>query len=179
MFIKTSSTTKNGKRYPYYQVVSSYRENGKIKHKRIANLGHLTEKDIDNLIKGLQRIRKKPFSLQEAKLKHKRTLIFGQIHVLDQLWQRFGISEILCDCAGDLDKVQFDIAPYIKLMTFFRLLNPGSELKLTEWFGRIYFPEIRVLEYHKLLRSLGYVVRIKDGIERKLLRNRRIYFIWK
>ena len=177
MFIKTSSTTKNGKKYPYYQVVHSYRADGKVKHKVIANLGRLLEKDIDNLIKGLQRIRKQPLSLQQAQLKHSRTLIFGQIYVLDHLWEQLGISQILSSCSASLTNVQFPIAPYIKLMTFFRLLQPGSELRLaSEWFSKIYFPQIRVLEYHKLLRALGYLTRIKEEVERRLFERQKDLF---
>lgn len=177
MFLKICLSTKNGKTYPYYQIVQSYRENGKVKHKRIANIGNISEKDADNLIRGLQKIKKKPISLEEAKLRHKKILIFGEIEILNYLWDRLEISEILSSCCSlGLKNVQFDIAPYIKVMTFFRLLEAGSELKLAEWFPKIYLPEITVLEYYKLLRALGYVTRIKNEIEKQLFQKQKDLF---
>lgn len=176
MFIKTCKRTKNNKTYTYYQIVHSYREKGNIKHKVIASLGQLSQKDVDTLIRGLNRIKNKPLSLEEANLQCKKILILGEIEILDYLWDQLEISQILSCCAAALERVQYDIAPYIKLMTFYRLLNPGSELQLTEWFSDIYFPEIKILEYHKLLRSLGYVIRIKDDIEKKLFEKQKDLF---
>lgn len=177
MFIKACKSIKNGKTYIHYQIAHSYRENGKVKHKLIANLGKLSERDVDSLIRGLQRIKQKPISLEEALLKHKKVLIFAEIAVLEHLWRQLDLGAILSDCAKrGLENVQFDLAPYLKLMSFCRLLHPGSELELTEWFSKIYFPDLRVLEYHKLLRSLGYAMRIKDEVERKLFERQKDLF---
>lgn len=58
MFIKRCySTTQKVRRY-YYQLVESYRQKNKIKHRVIANLGSLSIEKIDSLIKGLTRFKK-------------------------------------------------------------------------------------------------------------------------
>ena len=177
MFIKACKSIKNGKTYIHYQIAHSYRENGKVRHKLIANLGRLSERDVDSLIRGLQKIKEKPISLEHARLRHKKVLLFAEIAVLEHLWQQLDLGAIISECAGErLEDVQFDLAAYLKLMIFCRLLHPGSELKLTEWFSDIYFPDLRVLEYHKLLRSLGYAMRIKDEVERKLFDRQKDLF---
>jgi transposase len=177
MFIKACKRIKNGKTYTYYQIVQSYRQNGSVKHKIIANLGNPSNQDIDSLIKGLKRLQSESISIQEAELKHKEVLVFGEIIVLDFIWNKLDISSIISLCADkSLTNVKFNITPYIKLMTIFRLIKAGSELQLTGWFKNIYFPDIRVLEYHKLIRSLGYVIRIKPDIEKQLFEKQKDLF---
>ena len=176
MFIKTCKSIKNGKTYFHYQIVSSYRENGKIKHKLIANLGTPSEQDINSLIKGLNRLKKEPLPLEQAQLLCRKIVSFGEFAVLDHIWQKMDISTIIHNSALALPQLQFDIAPYIKLMVFQRLIDPGSELHLAENFKDMYFPELDILEYHKLLRSLGYVIRIKDGIEKQLFEKQKDIF---
>lgn len=176
MFIKTCKSKKSGKTYLHYQIVQSYRENGKVRHKLIANLGTPSEQDINSLIRGLNRIRETPISLEQAQLQCKKILAFGELAVLDYLWQKMDIDTIIHNCTQSLPKVQFDISPYIKLMVFHRLLNPGSELHLAECFKGIYFPDCDVLEYHKLLRSITYVMRNKDQIEEQLFKKQKDIF---
>jgi len=179
MFIKKCKSIKNGKSYYHYQIAHSYRDNGKIKHKTIANLPHLSESDISSLIRGLQKLQASPLTLKQAELHCKKIIDFAPIEVLNHIWDTLEISTIIRQAlqnSGALVKIKFDLIPYIKLLTFFRLLNPGSELKLSKWFLNIYFPELKVLEYHKLLRSLGYVMRIKNEIETLLFEKQKDLF---
>lgn len=177
MFIKACKSIKNGKTYIHYQIAHSYREDGKIKHKLIANLGGLSDRDVDSLIRGLKKIKQKPICVEDAQLRHKKIISFAEIAVLEHLWQQLGISGIIASCAGkSLQNVEWDIAVYLKLMSFCRLLHPGSELKLAEEFAGLYFPELRVLEYHKLLRSLSYAIRIKDEVEQALFARQKDLF---
>jgi len=58
MFVKRSYSTKQKVRHYYYQLVESYRQGDKIKHRIIANLGPLSTEKIDSLIKSLNRFKK-------------------------------------------------------------------------------------------------------------------------
>lgn len=62
MFIKKCYSTVTVRR-PHYQLVESFREGKKIKHRVIANLGYLTEEEIDRLIGSLNRLKIKPYKL--------------------------------------------------------------------------------------------------------------------
>jgi hypothetical protein len=58
MFIKRCYSTKQDIRRYYYQLVESYRQKDKIKHRLIANLGPLSVEKIGSLIKSLTRFKK-------------------------------------------------------------------------------------------------------------------------
>jgi hypothetical protein len=66
MFIKRCySTVTARKPYYHYQLVESFREGKKVKHRVIANLGSLTDDEINRLIKSLNRLRTNPYKLKE------------------------------------------------------------------------------------------------------------------
>lgn len=67
MFIKRCYSTITAKKaYYHYQLVESFREGEKVKHRVIANLGSLTDNEIDKLIKSLNRLKIKPYKLKES-----------------------------------------------------------------------------------------------------------------
>ena len=50
MFLKTQTVKKpNGKSYTYYRLAESYRENGKVKHRILAELGALKPDEVEYL----------------------------------------------------------------------------------------------------------------------------------
>ncbi|MBU1895471.1 IS1634 family transposase [Patescibacteria group bacterium] len=176
MFIKRCITKRGAKTYHHYQIVKSYREDGKTRHQVLANLGVLSQKTIDTLIRGLNRIKEKPYSLIETGLKSKKVLAYGDVQVLVALWDRLGISKIINRHLRKKCKASFDVAAYALLMTIHRLINPGSKLALTDWFMKIDFPQISDLDYLKLLRSLAYVYRVKDEVEADLFQAQQNLF---
>lgn len=95
MFIKKCKSIKNGKSYFHYQIAHSYRDNGKVKHKIIANLPRLSESDINSLIRGLQKLKTSPPSLKDAELHCKKILEFAPIEVLNHIWDKLEISTII------------------------------------------------------------------------------------
>jgi len=175
MFIKTCTTTKGGRSYKHYQIVESYRDNKVVRHSVIANLGSLPQKSIDSLIRGLNRLKDKPLSLQEAVLQSKRIFEYGTVSVLRSLWNRLGVSKIIWKHLKST-KVSFDVASYALLMTVHRLIDPSSKLKLTDLFQKIDFPEIEHLDYQKILRSLVYLYKQKDLIEEDLFEQQKNLF---
>jgi hypothetical protein len=47
MYLKTQTVKKaNGKSYTYYRLAESYRENGKVKHRILAELGALAPEEV-------------------------------------------------------------------------------------------------------------------------------------
>lgn len=66
MFIKKCYSTITKVRHPHYQLVESFREGRKVKHRVIANLGFLTEEEMDRLIRSLNRLKDKPYKLEKC-----------------------------------------------------------------------------------------------------------------
>jgi len=57
MFFKRVTKIFNGLPYTYILLTEGYREEGKVKHRTIANLGRLSLQELDGLIQGLQRLK--------------------------------------------------------------------------------------------------------------------------
>ncbi len=50
MYLKTQTVKKaNGKSYTYYRLAESYREDGKVKHRILAELGALKPEEVEYL----------------------------------------------------------------------------------------------------------------------------------
>ena len=72
MYIDTSYSFQHGKSYVRYLLRESYRENGKVKHRTIANLSHCSQEEIAALKLALKYKDKliKLGSIDEIKTKH-------------------------------------------------------------------------------------------------------------
>ena len=46
MYVDSAYSTQRGKSYPHHLLRESFRENGKLKHRTLANLSHCTDEDI-------------------------------------------------------------------------------------------------------------------------------------
>ncbi len=102
MFVKiTKSKDKK-----YVQIVKSYRENGKVKHKIVLNLGRLDIVENSKMIKDLSvRLAEVTgIGLDISSLSGGDTLNYGFI-AYKKLWESFGIHSILSskDIAGNID----------------------------------------------------------------------------
>ena len=95
MFIKRSYSTKTKKRYYHYQLVESVRMGSVKKHRVIANLGALTDDEIDRLIRSLNKCKTRPYTLQEAKLKHKKLYHYLDCYVVKVIWDRLKLGEVI------------------------------------------------------------------------------------
>ena len=136
MFIKKSYSTKRKKKVPYYQVVESYRENAKIKHRVLANLGHLSDKHIDRLVKSLNKQKKEPYEL--AQINHEDQYSWGDVYLLSAMWDKLGIGDLINKYLSD-KKTEYDIARSALLMVLNRCIAPKSKLSVCEWQHTIYF----------------------------------------
>jgi ribosomal protein L5 len=90
MFVKV---TKSGK-YEYVQLVSSYRENGAVKHKVLLNLGRLDQIENNESIKRLA-IRLQELSGVKGKVDLSKSseaeiINWGYV-VYRKIWQEFGL----------------------------------------------------------------------------------------
>ncbi len=97
MYVDTSHTKQNGKVYTRHLLRTSYRENGKVKHKTIANLSSCSDDEI-NAIK--------------LALKHKHNLVepVSIADVQTSLGKRIGAAWVLSflaqpDCAYASERV--------------------------------------------------------------------------
>ena len=107
MFVKKSYSTKAKRQIPYYQLVQSYREGKKVKHRVLANLGPLSDAEIDQIIHSLNRLKKNPYLLDDPRFKHRKQFAYGDAYLISAFWHRLDLVKIIQQLLG-MAKVEFD-----------------------------------------------------------------------
>lgn len=166
MYVDTSHIKRNQKVYTRHLLRSSFRENGKVKHKTIANLSDCSEAEI-NAIK--------------LALKHKDNLSaigstidieivlgkrIGAVWMLYSLANRLGISKALG--AGPDARLAL-------LQVIARIVDQGSRLSAVRFAQRHAVCEILgidKLDEDDLYRNLAWLAEKQEDIEKKLFKNR-------
>lgn len=136
--------------YTYGQLVESYRRSdGMPTQKVVANLGRLTEVQIENFRAALeasrsgQRVfldqRQLPVAAHFVKPTH--NLRYLDVAVLRELWLEWGLHSIFEEL---LSKTAAEVAPgdVIAALTFQRCVDPGSKLHAERWFPTTSLPEL-------------------------------------
>ena len=166
MYIDISTVTaKNGKKYKRVLLRQSYRENGKVKKKTIANLSSLPEKSI-NIIKSNVGAKKNNSPLVELNDVHADSgLKFGALYVLYTMLQRIGVVDAIGTCQNGMLIIWLICA---------RILFQGSRLKSSRLSKQYAVKSIigtDNLNVQLLYKALDWLCQKQDEIEKTLLSN--------
>jgi transposase len=170
MFVKiTKSKDKK-----YVQIVKSYRENGKVKHKIVLNLGRLDIAENSKMIKdlSLRLAEVTGIGLDISSLSGGDILNYGFV-AYKKLWESFGINSILNseDIKGNID---YSLNDTSFLMSLTHLLDPQSKLSAYNHKNRyLGLPDVKL---HNLYRSLNILSNNKEKIEEELFYRKRDLF---
>lgn len=175
MFIKRCYSTLNRKAKIHYQLVHSYYDNGTSRHRVIANLGSLSEKEINSLIKSLNRLKSQPFTLAQARLAHKQIYVYGSAFVLRELWKRLEIDQVFSRALRRF-KMKFDACGIALMLAINRCLDPMSKLSFSRWQRKVYVQAIPRYDYEDILRCLHYLSQVKDEVEAELFERQKTLF---
>src|SRR5262249_44898650 len=103
MHVRISRVTRNGKTYAYAQLVESYRRpDGVPAHRVVANLGHLSPTQIDNLRTALAAGREGEHvaiarTPARAPRRPQANLQYLDLAVLLELWREWDLHRLLTD----------------------------------------------------------------------------------
>jgi len=172
MFLKIS----HSRGHFYLQLVHSYREKDKIKHKILANLGRF-----DSLVGNQQLIRlgERFLSIAQAKsariwkIEEEERLIYGHV-VYQRLFEKWNLAELIKGLMSK-SRCSFDGPAALHLLLVDRLLSPQSKLKSFERQSR-YYDTRQAIPLHVLYRCLDVLAAGKDEIEETLFSRRRDIF---
>ncbi len=151
MFLRVSQVKRKNKSYAYVQLVESYRrkEDGLPAHRVVANLGQLSELEIDNLRLAISASKtnqkvvvsklSKATSLKISK--PQSNLVYLDLVVLFEIWNQLGIQKTLRD-ALSLDTAKVPVDTIIAILCLHRCQDPGSKLSATRWYKTTALPEI-------------------------------------
>jgi len=133
MFVKVTPRKKAGKTYYYAELVESYRDNGKIKHKRILYFGSVDQDTAQRLKVAFS----KDFDsfTNIDKVDFSTAVPYGNFFLINSLCSQLGIFDAFkSNFVSHDNHVSVNTAvEYIKAMVFQRIIQPDSKLALTEW----------------------------------------------
>lgn len=174
MFVRLKRGGNQQHPHDYLQLVESYRENGRPKHRVLGNLGRLdclvNSGKVDSLIRSLAR-----FSETVGVLSHGRasgvsscqSRSWGPPLVFGRLWERQGLPEVVGRLAEGR-KFQFDLERAVFAMALHRLCEPGSDLQCSQWVRTVEAPEFASLQLQHFYRSCGFLAEVRGALEREL-----------
>ncbi|MDU9005711.1 IS1634 family transposase [Sedimentitalea todarodis] len=159
--------TRSGGRQ-YLQLVEGYRnEQGKVRHRVVANLGRLEElkpAKLDPLIGGLNRALGRsenpafPVEIESSKA-------YGNVFALHELWMDLGLDRAL-GRAMRSGRRKIDVEALVRAMVFNRLCDPTSRLGCLRWLHTVAMPEMPAkVEHHHLLRAMDALMDNVDRVE--------------
>lgn len=98
------------------------------------------------------------------------TFILGPLLVLEKMFEKTGIDEVLDKIAEKHPKLGFDLRKLVFTMVASRFVKPGSKLKIFEHWQNRFFPEMLFgdIQLHQLYRALAVLEKHKDEIEMDL-----------
>jgi hypothetical protein len=116
----------------YLKIVSSYREDGKVKHRVIANLGRLDQLQSDgfgSVIDGLHKLFKSDKYVDITTINEQGcdSLNYGWIFY-KKIWDSYNLDHFFDELSGE-SKIEFDLKSIIFSLVINRTLHPTSKLK--------------------------------------------------
>ncbi|MDZ7711544.1 MAG: IS1634 family transposase [Roseovarius sp.] len=167
--------TRSGGRQ-YLQLVEGYRnEQGKVRHRVVANLGRLEDLSpakLDPLINGLNRALGRsentafPVEIESSKA-------YGNVFALHELWSDLGFDRAL-GRAMRSGRRQIKADALVRAMVFNRLCDPASKLGCLRWLDTVAMPDMPAkVEHHHLLRAMDALMDNVDRVETELARQIR------
>jgi hypothetical protein len=172
MFVRIN---KSGERR-YLQVVESYRnEDGKPRHRVVANLGRvdgMEEGHLDALIRGLCRVagRDEPTGLE---IEHEPAKAFGDVFALHALWKDLGFDHALARGMRS-GRRKIEVEALVRAMVFNRLCDPTSKLGCLRWLDTVAMPDMPAkVDHQHLLRAMDALMDNVDRVEAELAKQIR------
>jgi len=174
MFLKT--TISQG--HKYLQIIQSYRKDGKVKHRVVANLGRadaVANSGWENIITAIQKyLNKNQSKFRDiSTLKEKARVNYGYI-VYKKLWDKYSLTKLLDELVG-ASKIEYDFSTIVFSLVIDRLLIASSKRSF-------YINRDRYLEYdeqlrlHQVYRVLDILSANKEKIEEDIFhRNRNLF----
>jgi Transposase DDE domain len=148
MYIDTAKSTRAGKTYIRHLLRDSYREDGKVNHRTIANLGSCSEEEIAAMKLALKHKGNLALLGTAENVHLKQGPRFGAVWALNQVATRLGISQALGgDRQGKLALLQI----------MARVITQGSRLSA-----------LRMSQSHAVSEVLGLYGINKDALYRNL-----------
>jgi len=167
MFVDIAKSHQNGKTYTRALIRDSYRENGKVKHRTIANISKCTLEEINAIRLALKYKGKlADFILEQNEIQMEQGLSVGAVFVLHKIAQELGIVKAL----GSTEEAKLSL-----WMILTRLIEPGSRLgnvRLAQRHAAVDVLGLDAFNEDNLYGALDWIGTKQPVIEKRLFQNR-------
>jgi len=157
MFLKRTRVRSGGRQYAYAQVVESYWDNGKPRHRVLLSLGRIDQVDpemIVRLAKSLAQLAPGVTVVEGPEDVHAQgAKSCGHTWALTQLWEELGLGRCLRELVQGR-RIRFDLEAAVRAMVLGRLSCPGSERKVLAWREGVELAGSETLRLQHLYRTL-------------------------
>jgi len=138
MFPRVSRVRSGKNTYQYLQLLETYRENGRVRQRLVANLGRvdLLGEKIDKLVRSLRRYCRDRFVVP-GEIASRSCAVWGPIRVARHLWEEVGLGRAIARLCGS-PRQKLDAAEAAFVLVANRLTDPTSEHGLARWLEHTY-----------------------------------------
>ena len=160
MHLNINKVRRGDKVHCYARLVESYRrkKDGKPTIRVLANLGKLSEREIENFRLALATSRDGStlLSMETLGVDHQHTVVeslsYLDVAVALELWRDSGLDQLLSDLA-DESRVEVPASEMGAVLAIHRLLCPGSKRSAQRWFTRTALPSLLGIEHAQFNNS--------------------------
>ncbi len=182
MFVRIKTLHANHRTYQYVHIVENHWENGQVRQRLLGSLGRLDQLqasgDLRRVIEGLvtqcPAVRLREAEQQES-LAVDSDRVWGPVLIFERLWQELGLQELLQELARGR-RSDFDLERCAFALVLQRLLQPASDRRGAEWIKTVEARGFAALRLPHFYRTVGWLWRRKDRIERYLYERDRDLF---
>ena len=181
MYLRTTQRrNKDGSIVRYYALAENVRhpEKGHVEAKVVHSFGRADRLDraaLERLVRSIRRVLEVDGGEAPADAKGRERAIeieasfeLGVVHVVEQLWARLGIGEVIAERLA-ADERRAPHAAALLAMTAQRLARPGSKLAChARWLDRVWLPAAKDLTLSQLYRALDVLAEHGDAIEQEV-----------
>ncbi len=182
MFVRVKTLQANHRTYRYLHIVENRWEHGRVRQRIVGSLGRLDQLlasgDLRQVIEGLvaqcPQVRLLEAQRQGA-LAVESDRVWGPGLIFERVWQELGLEELFRELARG-GRLNFDVERGAFALVLQRLLAPGSDRRGAEWIQTVEargFPGLRLPHFY---RTVGWLWRRKERIERHLYERDRDLF---
>lgn len=166
MFVKTTKSRS----HTYLQIVESFREEGKVKHKVLLNLGRLDHLLQNRTLETLGRkflllAGQSPDPLSD--MTEISRLCYGHI-AYQKIWKKIKLDKILNNIASRHPKLALEFTRVVFYLAIHRLLRGGSKLNSFEQREEFKDLDTSDIGLQHLYRSLDVLAEHKEEIEKQM-----------
>jgi transposase len=166
MFIDSATSIRLGKSYVRHLLRDSYRENGKVKHRTLANLSQCSEEEIAAIKLALKNKGNLANLGNIQELKTKMGMRIGAVYCLKALAERTGLQKAL----GNTPEGKLALWQILA-----RLIGQGSRLRavrLAESHAACDILGLEAFNEEHLYANLGWLSEQQESIEKRLFKQR-------